>query len=56
MVLRRNRNPNVTLDYHTTRRRMSIADRIKENKETDDNEEELRLERLGFNERYFNNR
>lgn len=60
MVLRRNVLPKHILESKLYRRVMSlgIADRIakaKDNKRMEQEEDDLRLQRLGFNEKYFNN-
>ena len=61
MVLRRNVLPKTMFDSKMYRRIISlgIADRIakaKDNKRMEQEEDDLRLQRLGFNEKYFNNR
>jgi len=58
--MNRDRLPNIRLDGRFRRvLNLGIADRIaksKEEKELDGKEDDMRLQRLGFNEKYFNNR
>ena len=62
MVLRRNRLPEILFENGNRFRRplsLGIANNIirkKIDKEFDDNEDDMRLQRIGFNEKYFNNR
>lgn len=60
MVWRRSILPKTMFDSKMYRRIVSlgIADRIakaKDNKRMEQEEDDLRLQRLGFNEKYFNN-
>jgi len=61
MVLKRNSLPDHFFENGAIRRKISlgIANHLlskKEDTKIDKKENEMRLERLGFNEKYFNNR
>jgi len=61
MVLRRNVLPNVPLEAWGYRRPISLGifdhvNKHKDEKKLEEQEDDMRLQRLGFDEKYFNNR